>query len=67
MVSDRNVKREPTIRDRLSALDNIRLWAEAVDEGLKETPGGDAFTYEGGMNPVENLREAIDDYHTLIF
>ena len=66
MVSDRNAPHDAAIKARLNALDNIRLWAEAVDKGLKETPGGDAFDYDGGMNPVEFLREAIDDYHKLM-
>lgn len=33
--------------------------ARAVLAGMRETPGGDAFEYQGGMNPVEWLRETV--------
>ena len=52
--------------ERLNALDEIRLWADVVNDELKETPGGDAFEYHGGMNPVEYLRVALEKYQTLI-
>lgn len=65
MVSDRNAPHDAALRVRLNALDNIRLCAEAVSDGLTKTPGGDAFDYFGGMNPVEDLLEALDDYEKL--
>lgn len=46
-------------------LDELTSAAHAVLADLKETPGGDAYEYQGSMNDVEWLREAShawDDY-----
>lgn len=55
----------PTSDEILDRLDNVRLWAEQVTGNLKQTAGGDAIEYRGGMNDVEQLREAISHYHGL--
>ena len=57
----------PTDAELLDGLDEVRLWARAISDKMKPTPGGDAYEYRGGMNEVEHLREAIDQYEGLFF
>ena len=48
---------------RLAA--HLQSAANLVLSGLKETPGGDAYEYEGSTNTVEWLKEAVqalEDY-----
>lgn len=45
----------------IEALDKVRTWAKIVVNGMKESPGGDCYVYEGSMDEVEALREAISN------
>lgn len=52
--------RKATPAELIRALDEVRTWAKIVIDDMRESPGGDCITYEGSMNDVESLREAID-------
>jgi hypothetical protein len=41
--------------------DNLRCAARSVTDGLKLTPGGDAYEYIGSTNAVEALIKALND------
>jgi hypothetical protein len=41
--------------------ENLRCAARTVTDGLKLTPGGDAYEYIGSTNAVEALIKALND------
>lgn len=53
--------RNATPTEMIRALDKVMTWAKIVVDEMKESAGGDYLTYEGSMNSVEALREAIDN------
>lgn len=42
--------------------DTVKAAGRNVLDGMKETPGGDAYEYHGAMFAVEWLRDAIADF-----
>ena len=43
-----------------SPTSELRAAAQIILSGLKLTPGGDAYTFEGSTNDVDWLREAVE-------
>lgn len=41
--------------------ENLRISARAVSDGMRLTPGGDAYEYQGSTNDVENLIERLNE------
>lgn len=50
----------------LEALKRVRLWARVVADEMKETPGKDAYIFNGSMNDVEKLREELSEAECLL-
>lgn len=42
--------------------DEVKAAGRGVLNGMKETPGGDAYEYVGSMFAVEWLRDAISEF-----
>lgn len=59
-ADDRAMARKMDKERLFDLLDELKAAAKAVLDGLRETPGGDAFVYGGSMNDVEWLRCAAD-------
>lgn len=55
----------PTETEVQAKLNLVRIYAEEVMDGMHPFDGGDEFNYNGSMGAVENLREAVKDYHWL--
>ena len=43
-------------------LDGLKAAARAVLVGMKSSPGGDAYAYNGSTSDVDWLREAAEDW-----
>ncbi len=39
----------------------LEAWRE-VNDHFRQTPAGDSFIYEGGMNAIEHAREMTEHY-----
>lgn len=50
------------VDEQVKMLSEIASAANFVLEGMKETPGGDAYEYTGSMFNVEWLRQAVCNY-----
>lgn len=46
--------------ERLEAFDKIRLCSRIVLDGLDKTAAEDAYIFNGSMNDVEDLLEAVE-------
>ena len=49
----------------LEILLDLQTQARAITDKMKQTPGGDAYVYDGSMNSVDRLRDACqawDEY-----
>jgi hypothetical protein len=55
------------LRELCEQLQQLRDCALAISDGMRRSPGGDAFTYEGGMNAVEMFRDKEADIVSFIF
>lgn len=52
---------------KLELLENIRVLARSLADTFHSTRAGDHFTWDGGMNEVEDLRDALNEYDHLRF
>lgn len=58
--------RKATDREKIDALNQVRIWAGQVAIDMKDTVGGDQYVYTGGMNAVDHMRDAIDKANTVL-
>lgn len=56
--------KQPSIHRKMELLHKIRIAALVVSDKFKSNVGGDEFLYQGGMNHIEALRDAINQYNT---
>lgn len=45
----------------LKRLQEVALWARIVSDEMRMNAGGDAYTFEGSMNSINGLRDALDN------
>lgn len=55
----------PTDAEQLAALKNVRRCAEELAVGFKMLPSGADIEYVGSSNRLDDLWEALNDYHDL--
>jgi len=58
--------RKPTDKELIESYDRLRLYAGQVGRAMKATAGGDKYNYIGGMNPVDDMRDALEEVEGLL-